>query len=368
MPKNTGYGAGTWQNSQIEANAGNFAGTGNSFAARFGRVILQHGIAALPSALYHFGGKLDLYAQHVWFISYILSHKWDEDLPYPSLGVMSRASGMSKRQLQRYSDELQGMGYLLVLPRRSQERGQESNYYDFAALFERLEECIAENAKSRALKGRYQPDKLPLRSLPRPDLPHRNGHENGIEREHGIEDIERAQHDPSFVARYGRVLARYGVAAVPRALFTCSKELGMTPQQVWFVAYIFSYQWDTSLPYPSIVRMSGSDRLHRGLPPPHQDRPGRARLPPPDTSHQERRRAGLQRLRLQPTLDEIRKLLKPTINSKDSTPPSDEQERGRSGQTAGSNRDHSGQESPPGQPRRAGQTRPRRRADAYSGR
>ncbi len=332
MPKNTGYGAGTGQNSQIEANAGNFAGSGNSFAARFGRVILQHGIAALPSALYHFGGKLDLYAQHVWFISYILSHKWDEDLPYPSLGVMSRASGMSKRQLQRYSDELQGMGYLLVLPRRSQERGQESNYYDFAALFEQLEERIAENTGSRGAKG----DTNPITSLfdpsRAPDLPHHNGHENGIER--SIDDIERAQHDPSFVARYGRVLARYGVAAVPRALFTCSKELGMTPQQVWFVAYIFSYQWDTSLPYPSIVRMAAQTGytaayLHR-IKTSLVDR-GSLRLIRRTKSDGGQDSNAYD---FSPLLDEIRKLLKPAINSKDSTPTGDEQGEAGEGKTA----------------------------------
>ena len=331
MPKNTGYGAGTWQSRQTEANEGNFAGTGNSFAARFGRVILQHGIAALPTALYHFGGKLDLYAQHVWFISYILSHKWDEDLPYPSLGVMSRASGMSKRQLQRYSDELQGMGYLVVLPRRSQERGQESNYYDFAALFEQLEMLIAENARSRGAKG----DTNPISSLFDPsratELPHRNGQENGIER--GIDDIERAQHDPSFVARYGRVLARYGVAAVPRALFTCSKELGMTPQQVWFVAYIFSYQWDTSLPYPSIVRMSAQTgyttaylhRIKTGL----VER-GSLRLIRRTKSDGGQDSNAYD---FSPLLDEIRKLLKPTVNSKDPTSPGDEQEEAVAGKT-----------------------------------
>jgi hypothetical protein len=332
MPKNTGYGAGTWQSRQTEANAGNFAGAGNSFAARFGRVILQHGIAALPSALYHFGGKLDLYAQHVWFISYILSHKWDEDLPYPSLGVMSRASGMSKRQLQRYSDELQGMGYLLVLPRRSQERGQESNYYDFAALFEQLEARIAENAANRSAKGDTNPISSLFDPSRAPEPTHHNGHENGIER--GIDDIERAQHDPSFVARYGRVLARYGVAAVPRALFTCSKELGMTPQQVWFVAYIFSYQWDTSLPYPSIVRMSTQTgyttaylhRIKTGL----VER-GSLRLIRRTKSDGGQDSNAYD---FSPLLDEIRKLLKPTINNKDSTPPSDEQGEAGEGKTS----------------------------------
>ena len=62
--------------------------------------------------------------------------------------------------------------------------------------------------------------------------------------------------DPSFVARYGRVITRRGVAAVPRAIFTHQAELTLTPQQVWFITYIFSFQWDTALPYPSIRKMS----------------------------------------------------------------------------------------------------------------
>jgi hypothetical protein len=52
------------------------------------------------------------------------------------------------------------------------------------------------------------------------------------------------------------VIARHGVTAVPRAIFTHQAILGLTPQQVWFITYIFSFQWDTSLPYPSIRRMA----------------------------------------------------------------------------------------------------------------
>jgi hypothetical protein len=58
------------------------------------------------------------------------------------------------------------------------------------------------------------------------------------------------------VARYGRVITRRGVAAVPRAMFTHQAELELTPQQVWFVTYIFSFQWDTALPYPSLRKMA----------------------------------------------------------------------------------------------------------------
>src|SRR5690348_11536751 len=112
---------------------------GSSFAARFGRVILQHGIAAIPSALYHYQGRMKLKIQHVWFVSYILSHKWDEDLPYPSLKKMSRAANIDLRYLQRIRSELCGAGYLEVGTRHSEGRGQETNTYDFSGLFERLE-------------------------------------------------------------------------------------------------------------------------------------------------------------------------------------------------------------------------------------
>lgn len=257
---------------------------GSSFAARFGRIILRDGVAALPSALFHFGGKLDLYAQHVWFISYILSHKWDEDLPYPSLGNMSNCSGVSKRQLQRYRDDLQNMGYLLVYPRRSQGRGQETNAYDFAPLFEQLEYLISDVRKGRAEGG--QTNNYGQGSPGRPEVEsggNTEGSEDGsgggwgnpviggsaasyreqrLDPEVGAE-WERAERDPSFAARYGRVISRYGIAAVPRAIFTLGRSLRLTPQQTWFASYIFSYQWDTALPYPSITRMSANSGYTR---------------------------------------------------------------------------------------------------------
>ncbi|HKP53141.1 MAG TPA: helix-turn-helix domain-containing protein [Chloroflexia bacterium] len=203
--------------------------SGSSFAARFGRIILQNGIAALPSALYHYQGKLELSAQQVWLVSYILSHKWDEDLPYPSLKKMAKRTTLSLSQLQRIKNSLCEMGYLMVYPRFNERLGQGTNAYDFAALFDRIETLLSEDpANPNPIRAEVTP----------PDM------------------VELNELDSSFVARYGRVIARHGVAAVPRAVFTHQKVLGLTAQQVWFVCYIFSFQWDTALPYPSIRRMS----------------------------------------------------------------------------------------------------------------
>lgn len=202
---------------------------GSSFAARFGRVILGHGIAVIPTALYHFQGKLDLSAQLMWFISNVLSHKWDEDLPYPSLNKMARCGGVDKTQLYDYKDRLCKQGLLHVNPRRDLTGKRDTNAYDFGPLFGKLEALIASEA----------PVTNPIRG--EGDSP---------------EQFSAELTDSSFVARYGRVITSYGITAVPRAIFTHGAALRLSLQQVWFITYIFSYRWDTPLPYPSIKRMS----------------------------------------------------------------------------------------------------------------
>src|SRR5690348_16775791 len=82
----------------------------SSFEARFGRVILEHGIAAIPAGLFHFQRMMGLDAKHLWFIAYILSCKWDADLPYPSLNKMERCTGVDIQALYRYKKALIGQG------------------------------------------------------------------------------------------------------------------------------------------------------------------------------------------------------------------------------------------------------------------
>ena len=202
---------------------------GSSFAARFGQVILSDGIAAIPSALFHYQRQLGLTAQQVWFISYILAHKWTSDLPYPSMNKMARCAGVTRRVLQYRCNELHNCGYLKIYPRRGEKNDQDTNAYDFSELFRHMEELLSEDE---------QPNN-PVRA---------DGRSPGVD--------DYAEYDPSFVARYGRVISKHGISAIPRALFTHQNQLGLSPQQVWFVCYIFSFQWDTALPYPSLRKMA----------------------------------------------------------------------------------------------------------------
>lgn len=216
---------------------------GSSFEARFGRVILQHGIAAIPSAIFHYQGEIGLKAQHIWFIAYILSHKWDEDLPYPSLSNMARCAGVTLRNIQFIKSDLCRAGMLAVTERYNGKGGRDSNAYDFTGLFAHLEDLISEEAEE----------------------PNRIGADVATIDTAAASAAIPTELDSSFVARFGRVIARRGVAAVPRAIFTHQKALGLTPQQVWFVSYIFSFQWSTTLPYPSINKMvqhTGYSRAH----------------------------------------------------------------------------------------------------------
>ena len=109
------------------------------FLARFGSVILSGGIAAIPKALYMYSAELRLIPQEVWFVGYILAHRWTAELPFPSLRKMSVHTGVSPQMLHRYKNSLIEKGYLETLPRTRPSGGRSSNYYDFSGLFQQLE-------------------------------------------------------------------------------------------------------------------------------------------------------------------------------------------------------------------------------------
>jgi hypothetical protein len=211
---------------------------GSSFLARFGQLIVSHGIATVPSALFHYQGTLGLTAQEVWFISAVLAHKWTEELPHPNLSRMERETGIPERRLRRYKQRLCEAGFLHVYPRYDQSGRQDANYYDFGPLFEEIERLIA--------------GEPPLRNDIRA--------EDGDEPEDSGLAIVRGAHeevpDHSFVARFGSVIVSRGVAAVPQALFSYEGDLKLTPQQVWFTLYILSVPWSPPYPYPSLLKMA----------------------------------------------------------------------------------------------------------------
>jgi len=120
-----------------------------SFLARYGETIVRGGIASIPSALYRYQGELKLAPQLVWFISAILVHKWNDELPSPSLKRMAEQTGVSRVSLHKYQAELVQAGWLKVINRQSSQGGKDTNYYDFEALFRRLAECLDRDKRPR---------------------------------------------------------------------------------------------------------------------------------------------------------------------------------------------------------------------------
>jgi hypothetical protein len=101
-------------------------------------------------APYHYQAALGLAPQEVWFVGYILAHRWTADLPYPSLRRMSRRTGVSTQMLHRYKQSLIEKGYLVTLSRYRPSGGRTSNYYDFTYLFQSLERLLTQDRRGGA--------------------------------------------------------------------------------------------------------------------------------------------------------------------------------------------------------------------------
>jgi hypothetical protein len=164
---------------------------GRSFLDRFGATILRGGIAPVPATLYFYQAELGLSPQEVWFIGYILAHKWDEDLPHPSLVKMAERVGLSSRQLHRIKGSLTAKGLLTCVPRRQAAGGKDSNGYDFSDLFGRLESLI----RAHGPRGERPVEEPPLfgdEESP-PPLSHRDGTPTSHDSEATYPEPERAE-------------------------------------------------------------------------------------------------------------------------------------------------------------------------------
>jgi len=122
---------------------------GRDFLSRFGGVILSGGIAGVPLALFRYQSELRLSAQEVWFVAYILGHRWRAgELPHPSLQLLAKRSGISVMTLHKYKNSLIEKGFLRVIERTDKRGARQPNAYDFGNLFARLEKLIARDPDS----------------------------------------------------------------------------------------------------------------------------------------------------------------------------------------------------------------------------
>jgi ribosomal protein L37E len=117
-------------------------GEDNPWRRRFGKVIADYGIAAVPLLLFRLQGALGLSPQETWFIACVLSYKWDERDPYPSLSEISKLSGVPPSTLREYKSSLVKKGLLRIKERHLPDGRSLSHAYDFTPLFRRIEKLI----------------------------------------------------------------------------------------------------------------------------------------------------------------------------------------------------------------------------------
>lgn len=123
----------------------------NSFDARYGRIIRKHGVSTAPSALYVFQGQLGLSAQETWLVGALLSYKWTEENPYPSVHTLAKQSGIPRSTIMTYLKLLKEKGIVEVVPRYGKDGRQTSSSYNFDGLFDKLEQFIlAEEGSTHA--------------------------------------------------------------------------------------------------------------------------------------------------------------------------------------------------------------------------
>lgn len=245
-----------WQKAISTSSLANSADSplmASSFAGHFGQLIISEGIAPIPRALYLYQGDLNLSPQQVWFISCVLAHKWDGDLPHPSLQEIARHATLGLRQVKKIKNSIVHADLLEVRQRYGSDGEQDANSYDFGLLFDRLESLML--ADLGAPKDDLAEEALASNPDPDPGPGHL-GASNIAEMSHSVSKVKERDH--SFAARFGRIVLRRGVATVPTALFSYQSQLHLSPQQMWFIVYILSFQWSTELPYPSLRKMASN--------------------------------------------------------------------------------------------------------------
>lgn len=120
-----------------------------SVEKRFGHIVGGENWGVVPYPLYKYQSMLGLNNSEIWFLTWVIIHKWTENLPFPSLSALARYSGMSRQGIQAIVRKLKNKGLIKVYKRYYENGGQATNEYDIEPLIKILEECIKDDPHSK---------------------------------------------------------------------------------------------------------------------------------------------------------------------------------------------------------------------------
>ena len=115
---------------------------------KWGKAVMGLGFCIVPSLLLRAQRHLSLSPSQLAVLMHLADYWWDvERKPYPSKKTLGDRLGLSARQVQRYTAELEAMGLVKRIERTAIHRGKLSNFYDLSGLVERLKELQPEFSK-----------------------------------------------------------------------------------------------------------------------------------------------------------------------------------------------------------------------------
>jgi len=109
------------------------------FADKWTPEVVKKGFTAVPNILIRSQGELDITNGEICVIICLLSYKWTEGNPFPSIATIAKATGMATNTVRNHIRSLQRKHLIKRIYRKGK-----SNEYDFGLLNARLRQLIEE--------------------------------------------------------------------------------------------------------------------------------------------------------------------------------------------------------------------------------
>lgn len=102
---------------------------------KWGQPLMKAGWCLLPSTILVNQHELQLSPTDVNILMHLIAHWWYADrLPYPSKKRLADCMGVHKSTIQRRIRRMEELRLIKRIRRKSQEKGQMTNYYDLSGL------------------------------------------------------------------------------------------------------------------------------------------------------------------------------------------------------------------------------------------
>lgn len=126
---------------------------------KYGKKVIDIGFCVVPSLILRAQQRLRISPGQLNVLLQLLDYWWDSQRkPYPSKKTLGERIGRGPRQVQRYIEQLEKMGYVKRIIRRGEKNS--TNVYDLSGLVEKLKELEPE---FREVEDQYKEQKRSLR-------------------------------------------------------------------------------------------------------------------------------------------------------------------------------------------------------------